>query len=68
MGVKYIKPSKMNHPHGLTAKDVERIEGVLKGKLSNKWVSSEELEAYNDYLYDRIAAQMQTHDGSLMIQ
>lgn len=68
MAVKYIKPSKMNHPHGLTAKDIQRVEAVLSGKLANKWVSAEELEAYGDYLYDRIAAQMQTHDGSLAIQ
>lgn len=68
MTVKYVKPSKMNHPHGLSDKDIERIDAVLKGKLNAKWVSSEELEAYNDYLYDIIAAKTQTHEGSLVIQ
>jgi hypothetical protein len=48
--------------------DVKRIQAVLDGKLSNKWVSAEELEAYGDELYDRIAAQAQTHEGSLALQ
>ena len=68
MAVKYVKPSKMNHPYELPDKDIERIEAVLKGKLAQKWVSSEELEAFSDVLYDRIAAEKQTHEGSLCLQ
>ena len=52
----------------LSDMDVKRIQAVLDGKLSNKWVSAEELEAYGDELYDMIAAQAQTHEGSLVLQ
>lgn len=68
MSVKYVKPSKTNHPYELTDKDIERIEAVLKGKLAQKWVSAEELEAFSDVLYDRVAAMKQTHEGSLCLQ
>ena len=68
MAVKYIKPSKMNHPHGLSDKDIERITAVMEGRLEEEWVSSEELEAFHDYLYDHIAGKMQTHEGSLCLQ
>jgi hypothetical protein len=68
MGVKYVKPNKMNHPMQLSDMDFKRIEAVLNGKLSNKWVSAEELEAYGDELYDVLAAQAQTHEGSLVLQ
>ena len=68
MAVKYVKPSKMNHPHGLSDKDIERISAVVEGKLAQKWVSAEELEAFQDHLYDHLAAKLQTHEGSLVIQ
>lgn len=68
MAVKYIKPSKMNHPLVLSDKDIERITAVVEGKLEEQWVSAEELESFNDRLYDHIAAQLQTHEGSMVIQ
>lgn len=58
----------MNHPHELSDQDIVRIEAVLKGRLSSKWVSSDELESFSDYLYDRIAAERQTHYGSVVLQ
>ena len=58
----------MNHPFQLSDMDVKRIKAVLDGKLSNKWVSAEELEAYGDELYDMVAMQAQTHEGSLVLQ
>lgn len=66
MAVKYVKHT--NHPLELTDKDCERIEAVLSGKLARKWVSLEELESFHDLLYDRIAAEAQTVEGSLMLQ
>lgn len=68
MTVKYVKPSKMNHPLGLSDKDIERINAVLEGRLGEEWVSLEEIEAFHDHLYDHIAAKMQTHEGSTVIQ
>jgi hypothetical protein len=68
MTVKYIKPSKMNHPHELSDKDIERITAVLEGKLAQKWISLEEMSAFQDMLYDRIAGETQTHLGSMVIQ
>ena len=68
MGIKYVKPSEMNHPLELSDMDMKRIKAVLNGKLSNKWVSLEELESYGDQLYDMIAAEKQTHYGSTALQ
>lgn len=68
MAVKYVKPSKMNHPLGLSDKDIERINAVLEGRLGAEWVSLEEIEAFHDHLYDHIAGKMQTHEGSTVIQ
>lgn len=68
MAVTYIKPSKMNFPYKLSDKDIERISAVVEGRLAEEWVSSEELEAFNDYLYDHLAAKLQTHEGSLCLQ
>ena len=68
MAMKYIKPSKMNYPLELSESDIKRINAVVEGKLAQKWVSFEEIEAYHDLLYDEIAAKIQTHEGSLALQ
>jgi len=57
-----------NHPYELTDKDIERIEACLEDRLDMKWVSSDELDAYLDMLYDQIAASKQTVPGSLVLQ
>jgi hypothetical protein len=66
--VKLVKPSQMNHPLRLSELDQKRIQAVLDGKLARKWISYEELWAYQDLLYDAIAAKLQTHEGSLILQ
>ena len=58
----------MNYPLELSESDIKRINAVVEGKLAQKWVSFEEIEAYQDLLYDTIAAKLQTHDGSLVLQ
>jgi hypothetical protein len=68
VAVKYVKPSKMNHPHGLSDKDIERITAVVEGKLDQEWISLEEMEAFQDHLYDHLAAKLQTHEGSTVLQ
>ena len=68
MTVKYVKHSKMNHPYGLTDKDIERITAVVEGKLGQEWISLEEMEAFQDHLYDHLAAKLQTHEGSTVLQ
>lgn len=68
VAVKYVKPSKMNHPYGLSDKDIERITAVVEGKLGQEWISLEEMEAFQDHLYDHLAAKLQTHEGSMVIQ
>ena len=57
------------HPlrHELTDNDWDRLERVIVDK-SVEHVSTEELEAYNDYLYDFIAMKMQTHYGTTVLQ
>ena len=66
--MKVVKPKQMNHPLELSETDIKRIQAVVDGKLAQKWISFEEIEAYQDLLYDAIAAKIQTHDGSLVIQ
>jgi hypothetical protein len=68
MSVKYIKPKKMNHPLKLRESDVNRLVAVLNDELSYEWISDEEMEAFQDQLFDIIAAKNQTHEGSLVIQ
>jgi hypothetical protein len=68
MSVKYIKPKKMNHPLKLRESDVNRLVAVLNNELDSEWISDEEMEAFQDQLFDIIAAKNQTHEGSLVIQ
>ena len=68
MAVKYVTRKQMNHPLELTEKDCERIEAVLAGNLDYKWISDGEIEAYQDLLYDYIAAEKQTVEGVLTLQ
>ena len=58
----------MNHPLKLRKSDVNRVVAVLNNELDNEWISKEEMEAFQDQLFDIIAAKEQTHDGSLMLQ
>ena len=57
-----------NHPLELSDIDVLRVEAVMRGELDEKWVSIEELESFSDLLYDYIAADRQTVEGSLVLQ
>ena len=68
MAVKYVKPKQMNHPLKLRESDVNRITAVLNDELDYEWISDEEMEAFQDQLFDIIAAKEQTHDGSLVLQ
>lgn len=68
MSVKYIKPSKMNHPLQLRESDINRLVAVTNGELDYEWISEEEMEAFQDRLFDIIAAKRQTHEGSMVIQ
>jgi hypothetical protein len=68
MTVKYVKPSKMNHPLKLRESDVNRITAVLNDELDYEWISDEEMEAFQDRLFDIIAGKNQTHEGSLVLQ
>jgi hypothetical protein len=59
----------MNHPYELSDGDFMRIKKAFKGnKTILKSLTSEELEAYSDHLYDVIAAKLQTHEGSTALQ
>jgi hypothetical protein len=68
MAVRYLKPSEMNYPLELSEHDIKRIVAVVEGSLPQEAVSFEEMEAYQDLLYDTIAAKIQTHEGSRALQ
>jgi hypothetical protein len=52
----------------ITDIDVKRVQAVIDGKLSDEWVSLEEVDAINDKLYDIMVGKLQTHYGVLSIQ
>ena len=58
----------MNHPLILRESDINRIVGVLNNELDEEWISSEEMEAFQDRMFDIIAAKSQTHEGSTVLQ
>jgi len=68
LGIKYVKPGKTNHPLKLRESDVNRLVAVLNDELDYEWISDEEMEAFQDQLFDIIAAKNQTHEGSLVLQ
>lgn len=69
MTIRYVDPDLMVHPLRLTLgdSDWDRIERVVADK-SKEDVSTQELEAFNDYLYDVIASKAQTHEGVTTLQ
>jgi hypothetical protein len=58
----------MNHPHPIDSMDLQRVQAVVNGKLNAKWVSTDEIDAVRDMMFDHIAAEKQTHLGSLVLQ
>lgn len=57
------------HPlrHELSDEDWDRIERVIVDR-SKEPITTQELEAFNDYLYDVIASKKQTHYGTTVLQ
>jgi len=57
------------HPMRLkmTDDDWARLDRVMV-KETDEYVTTEELEAYADWLYDEIAARKQTHYGTTILQ
>jgi len=64
----YVDPDKAIHPlrEKLTDEDIDRLSRFVQG--SNEDCTLEELDAYQDYLYDAIAAKLQTHLGVTTLQ
>lgn len=56
-----------NHPHQIHSIDLKRVQAVIDGKLDIDWVSTEEIDAVRDMIYDKIAGEKQTHLGSLTV-
>lgn len=57
-----------NHPHPINDIDIVRVQAVIEKKLDAEWVSIDEINAVRDLIFDKIAADRQTHLGSLYIQ
>jgi len=58
------------HPlrESLNQEDLKRIEQVMQEKADPEFATVDEIEAAYDIMYDYIAAEMQTHSGSLTLQ
>lgn len=52
----------------ITDMDLKRVQAVIDGRLSDEWVSLEEVDAIKDKLYDVMVGKVQTHYGVLSIQ
>jgi len=64
----YVNPDEAVHPLRLEMGD-DHIVDVIQGIADNKdWMTIEDLEAAQDYLYDTIAAKIQTHEGVTTLQ
>lgn len=67
--IKYINPEKEGmHPlrHELSE---EQMGEILQGIMNDEdWMSLDEIEAAQDYLYDHIASKKQTHLGEVTLQ
>lgn len=65
----YINPEKEGlhpHRHKMSDDDWDRLDRIVQG--SDEPCTTEELDAYQDYLYDAIANKLQTHYGSTVLQ
>ena len=67
--MKYVDPEQMVHPLRLELDD-SRFEEILARLDSNDLddVTTEEIHATEDYLYDLIASKLQTHLGITTLQ
>jgi hypothetical protein len=68
MSVRYINPDEAIHPLrlDLTEDDWERLDRIVLG--GEESCTAEELNAYQDWLYDEIASKLQTHEGVTTLQ
>lgn len=66
---KLVNPNKAIHPHRerMTDDDWDRLDRVVSAD-SKEDCTSDELDAYSDYIYDLIASKKQTHYGSTVLQ
>lgn len=64
-----VDPDKVIHPlrNTLTQEDWARITRAMETEDVDA-ITDEELDAAHDVLYDAIAAKMQTHHGSTVLQ
>lgn len=67
--MKYVDPEEMIHPLRLEMDD-SRFEEILTRIDSNDLddVTTEEIRATEDYLYDLLASKLQTHYGVTTLQ
>ena len=67
--MKIVDPEIMVHPTRLTMNDDdwERMDRIFVGD-SDEDCSVEEIDAYQDYVYDLICAKLQTVPGTTVLQ
>ena len=67
--MRYIDPDVEGiHPLRRDMSD-EQIAEILQGIVDNEsWMSLDEIEAAQDYLFDHITAEKQTHPGEVTLQ
>lgn len=64
-----VDPDEAIHPlrNTLTEADWERLDRIILEK-SDEDCTVEEMEAYNDWLYDEMAAKLQNIPGTTVLQ
>lgn len=69
MTYKIINPAKAVHPYRkkMTEKDWDRLNRVIV-EHSNEDYTTDEIEAYSDYIYDIVVSKKKTHYGTTVLQ
>lgn len=68
--LRYVDPNTEGvHPlrHSLTDEDWERLNRIVL-ENSKETCTLEEIDAFGDWLYDEVAAELQTHEGVTTLQ
>lgn len=68
MALQYVNPEEMVHPLRLEKDDDYWRKVLQAADRKEEWMTSEDLEAALDFLYDYIAMTHQTHEGVTTLQ
>ena len=67
MSIQYLTLEQTEHPLRSELSSDEMVI-IIQGIINDEnWMSLDEIEAAQDFLFDRLIAETQTHEGSLAL-